>query len=75
MPYRPFLSRIQGLFGARPDAHLESIADALKNGRIEIPIQPMTDQELARALREFRDKPVSDRSVRKLGTRLKGNQA
>jgi hypothetical protein len=66
VPYRPFLSRIQKHFRSRPDAHLASIEDGFRDGRLRPPVQPMTDQELARAIREFQSAPVSDWTLHKL---------
>lgn len=70
MPYRPFLSRIRKLIQGRPDAHFDSIEDGFRSGRLQLPAQPMTDQELARAIREFRGAPVSDWTMRKLANRF-----
>ena len=65
MPYRPLLARIQKLFRSGADPHFKSIEDGFKSGRLELPAQPMTDLDLARAIREFQAKPVSDWAVRK----------
>lgn len=73
MPYRPFLSRIQRLFGAAADDHFERVAEALETGRIGLPARPMSDRELARAIREFKATPVSDQTLRKLATRFKAD--
>jgi hypothetical protein len=56
MPYRPLLARIQKLFRAGADPHFKSIEDGFKSGRLKLPAQPMTDLELARAIREFQAK-------------------
>ena len=73
MPYRALLARIQQLFGADLAAHLDSIEDGFRNGRLKLPVQPMSDQELARAIREFQAEPVSDQTLRKLGDRFEGS--
>jgi hypothetical protein len=66
MPYRPLLACIQKL-RAGADPHFTSIEDGLKSGRLKLPAQPMTDLELARAIREFQARPVSDWTLRKPG--------
>ena len=53
MPYRPMLARIQKLFRAGADFHFKNIEDGFKSGPPKQPAQPMTDFELARAIREF----------------------
>jgi hypothetical protein len=53
MPYRPMLARIQKLFRAGADFHFQNIEDGFKSGPPKQPAQPMTDFELARAIREF----------------------
>lgn len=70
MPYRLLLARIQRLFGSDADAHLQSIEDGFKDGRLKVPSQPMTDQELAHAIREFIATPVSDVALKQFGDRL-----
>ncbi|WFU69051.1 MULTISPECIES: hypothetical protein [unclassified Bradyrhizobium] len=65
------LERVRRLFAADPDAHLDSISDAFLNGTLAEPVLPMSDQELARAIREFRSQPVSDWAVAKLSRRLR----
>ncbi len=64
------LERIRGLFAADRSEHLDSISAALLGGTLQEPAHPMTDQELARAIREFRTKPVSDRTLAKLSRRF-----
>lgn len=64
------LERIRRLFAAGPSAHLDSIRDAFANGTLAEPVRPMSDHELARAIREFRSMPVSDWTVAKLSRRL-----
>jgi hypothetical protein len=71
MPYRRLLARIQKLFRAGTAPHFKSIEDGFKSGRLQLPAQPMTDLELARAIREFQARPVSDRTLRKPGFALK----
>jgi hypothetical protein len=53
--------------------HRESIEDGFKHGRLRAPAQPMTDQELGRAIREFRSSRVSDWTLRKLDNRFHQN--
>lgn len=69
MAHITFLARIRRLFGT-PSPHLEFIADALTRGKLQHPAEPMSDQELARAIREFRNMPLSAASLNKLGTRF-----
>ena len=64
------LERIRHLFEPEPSEHLDRIGDALLNGTLREPAHPMTDQELARAIREFRAGPVSDRTLARLSRRL-----
>jgi hypothetical protein len=66
VPYRPVWSRIQKLFASSPDAHFDSIESGFRSGRLKPPAYPMSDQELALAIREFRGSPVSDWTLRKL---------
>lgn len=69
MPYIAFLARIRRLFsGTSP--HLDMIADAFAQGGLKPPAQPMSDQELARAIREFQAMPLSDGALKKLGARF-----
>ncbi|MGY4624943.1 hypothetical protein [Bradyrhizobium sp. USDA 4486] len=65
------LERVCRLFAADPDEHLDSISDALANGTVAEPLRPMSDHELARAVREFRSLPVSDWTIAKLSRRLR----
>ncbi|MBR0844246.1 hypothetical protein JQ607_28945 [Bradyrhizobium liaoningense] len=64
------LERIRRLFVSDRCEHLDSIGDAFVAGTLEEPSRPMSDQELARAIREFRAAPVSDRTIAKLSHRL-----
>ncbi|AWM00898.1 hypothetical protein [Bradyrhizobium amphicarpaeae] len=64
------LDRIRDLFASDPSAHLDCINDAFENGTLKDPAWPMSDQELARAIREFRSAPVSDGSLAKLSRRF-----
>ena len=52
MPYSAFLARIRRLIRA-PNPHLNVIADPSAQGDTKQPAQPMSDQELASAIREF----------------------
>ncbi|MFC0241761.1 hypothetical protein [Rhodopseudomonas telluris] len=69
MPYKEFLDRIRRLFEG-PSEHLDLIADSLAKGRLRQPIEPMSDQELAVAIREFRKLPASPGAIEKLKTDL-----
>ncbi|MDF0580887.1 hypothetical protein [Bradyrhizobium yuanmingense] len=64
------LERIRRLFASDAGEHLDSISDALLKGTLREPARPMSDQELARAIREFRSVPVSDWTLAKLSRRL-----
>ncbi|MBR0901673.1 hypothetical protein [Bradyrhizobium liaoningense] len=64
------LERIRHLFASEPSEHLDCINDAFLKGRLREPAQPMSDQELARAIREFRARPVSDGTIAKLSRRF-----
>jgi hypothetical protein len=64
------LERVRRLFASDPSEHLDSIHDAFLNGSLKEPFRPMSDQELARAIREFRSAPVSDGTIAKLAQRL-----
>ena len=66
------LERIRSLFAPRASEHLDSIGDAFENGMMKEPIRPMSDQELARAIREFRAAPASDWTLAKLSRRSVG---
>lgn len=68
MPYREFLDRIRRLFEG-PSEHFDLIAESLAKGRLQ-PIKPMSDQELAVAIREFRELPASPSAIEKLETQL-----
>lgn len=61
------LERIRRLFTSDASEHLDSIRDAFVAGTLK---EPMSDQELARAIREFRSAPVSDGTLAKLSQRL-----
>lgn len=64
------LERIRSLFTSGPSEHLDSINDALVAGTLKQPVWPMSDQELARAIREFRSAPVSDSTLARLSRRF-----
>jgi hypothetical protein len=64
-----FLARIRRLF-TTPSPHLDVIADAFAQGSLKQPAQPMSDQELARAIREFRSMPASAAALTKLAARF-----
>jgi len=63
------LERIRQLFASRSE-HLGCISDAFRNGTPPEPAQPMSDHELARAIREFRASPAADWTVAKLTRRF-----
>jgi|tagenome__1003787_1003787.scaffolds.fasta_scaffold20531950_2 hypothetical protein len=69
LPYIAFLARIRRLFTA-PSPHLGVIADAFAQGTLKQPAQPMSDQELARAIRDFQSMPLSTASLTKLAARF-----
>jgi hypothetical protein len=69
LAYIAFLARIRRLF-TTPSPYLEVIADAFADGTLKQPAQPMSDQELARAIRDFQSMPMSDASLKKLGARF-----
>ncbi|MGY8631467.1 hypothetical protein RAD15_03090 [Bradyrhizobium sp. 14AA] len=70
MSHTTILERIRGLFAAGPSEHLDGISDAFLKGTLREPVRPMSDQELSRAIREFRSAPVSDGSIARLSRRL-----
>jgi hypothetical protein len=72
MPYRPFLERIRHLFKTGADEHLERLSEAFSKGALTPPVRPMSDRELARAIREFQARPVSESSVGRLANRFEG---
>ncbi|WP_247281610.1 MULTISPECIES: hypothetical protein [unclassified Bradyrhizobium] len=49
---------------------MDSINDAFLKGTLNEPVRPMSDQELAHVIREFRAMPVSDWTVAKLSRRF-----
>ncbi|WP_247304281.1 MULTISPECIES: hypothetical protein [unclassified Bradyrhizobium] len=49
---------------------MDSINHAFLKGTLNEPVRPMSDQELAHAIREFRAVPVSDWTVAKLSRRF-----
>ena len=65
-----FLEHIRNLFASEADEYPDSINDALLKGTLKEPVRPMSDQELGRAIREFRSAPVSDWTLAKLSRRL-----
>jgi len=60
MSYREFLGRICQLFKADCDAQLDDIKRRLRSARHNAPAQPMSDQELGRAIKEFQKAEMSD---------------
>lgn len=69
LPYRHFLDRIRRLFDG-PSAHFDLIAASLAEGRLKQPVRPMSDQELAQAIREFQGLPPSSTAIETLGSHL-----
>lgn len=69
MPYREFLARIRRCFDG-PSEHLDVIADAFARGRLQQPVKPMSDQELAQAIREFLSAPASPNAIAMLEAKL-----
>ncbi|MGJ4948106.1 hypothetical protein [Bradyrhizobium sp. HKCCYLS20291] len=69
MPHIAFLDRLRRLLGGS-GPQIESIAAALSDGRLRPPVQPMSDHELARAIREFQSRPPSEATLRQLAQRL-----
>jgi hypothetical protein len=69
LPYREFLARIRRFFDG-PSEHLDLIADALAKGQLQQPATPMSDYELAQAIREFRNVPASPIAIDRLGAKL-----
>jgi len=64
-----FLHRLRRLFGGEgPD--VESIAAALSDRRARTIAHPMSDQELARAIREVQGVPASEAALKNLSDRL-----
>jgi hypothetical protein len=70
MPYSDFLGRIRRLFKSDSDPCLEDITRALHKDMLVAPSQPMSDQELARAISEFQASVISDWAPQKLSKRL-----
>lgn len=64
------LKRIRGLFASDAREHLDCIDDPFAGGRLKEPLRPMSDQELACAIREFRSASASDWSLAKLAQRF-----
>ncbi|MFB6416635.1 MULTISPECIES: hypothetical protein [Bradyrhizobium] len=52
------LERIRSLFTSDATEPLDNIGDAFVTATLKLPVQPMSDQELARAIREFRKASV-----------------
>ncbi len=70
MPSTEFLGRIRQLFKSDSDAHFDDIRRGLRTGRLTAPAQPMSDQELSRAIREFQAAEITDWTRQKLAKRL-----
>lgn len=64
------LQRIRDLFASDACEHLDCIDRAFADGRLKEQFRPMSDQELAHAIREFRSAPASDWTLAKLARRL-----
>jgi hypothetical protein len=74
LPYRAFIAWIRRLFGTS-DERRRWVADALAEGRQNQPANPMTDSELARAIREFREAQPSLETLGKLGSTLSQDES
>ncbi|CAL79211.1 hypothetical protein BRADO5537 [Bradyrhizobium sp. ORS 278] len=72
MPHLAFLDRLRRWLGGS-GPHIETIATALTEGRLQQPAHPMSDQELSQAIREFQSLPPSEASLKKLAQRLGGS--
>ena len=66
----PFLLRIHRLLGVHRSERLGLGSEGFFERRLTISARPMSDYELAQAMREIRLRQVSDRARRKLGKRL-----
>ena len=64
------LERIRRMFASDAGEHLDGISDAFLAGKLREPVRPMSDQELAHAIREFRSIPVSDWTIADLSRRF-----
>lgn len=64
------LERIRTLFTSGTSEHLDSINEAFVAGTLKQPVGPMSDRELARAIREFSSAPVSDSTLATLSQRF-----
>ena len=69
VPYIAFMAHVRRLF-TRPGPHPGLIANVFAKGTLRQPAQPMSDHELAHAIREFQNMPLSDAALRKPGARL-----
>jgi hypothetical protein len=66
MSLKTILEWIRRMFASDPSEHLDSISEAFLKRTLNQPAHPMSDGELARAIREFHALPGSDCSVAKL---------
>lgn len=64
------MEHIRHLFRADRSKHLDSISEAFLNGTLQEPARPMSDQELARAIREFRTGPMREETLAKHSRRF-----
>jgi len=64
------LERIRDLFTPDTREHFDRISDAFVAGTSKVQVRPMSDQELARAIRAFRSVQVSDRTPATLSRRF-----
>jgi hypothetical protein len=56
MPYHTLLARTRKLIRTRVPSHWKGIQEgSFRSGWLKLPPQPMTDHELARAIRELAD--------------------
>ena len=70
MSLTTILERIRGLFASKASEPFGSTSDAVRKSTLNDPVRPMSDQELACAIREFRVAQVSDCSIPALSRRF-----
>ncbi len=71
MTYMPILARIRRLLRPPTGVHSGSSSDAFPDGTLRPPMHPMSDTELARAIRQVQASAVADwASMQKSGKRF-----
>lgn len=70
MPYVNILRRIRRLFKSASDPDLDDIEQGFRKGALTPPAHPMSDPELARAIRTFQASAMSYGARQKLAKRL-----